>query len=100
MKISKEQVLRVADLAHLELSAAEVENFCTQLDAILSYIDKLKELDVIRVKPMTQVLHTATEPEAKLRDDTVRPSNVAGSILEQAPQSQNPYFRVPRVIER
>jgi aspartyl-tRNA(Asn)/glutamyl-tRNA(Gln) amidotransferase subunit C len=100
MKISKEDVLHVAELAHLELSAAEVETIRTQLDAILSYVDKLKQLDVSRVEPMAQVLHTAAGPEATLRNDIVHPSNVAGPILKEAPESKTPYFRVPRIIER
>src|SRR5690242_2347330 len=100
MKISKEDVLHVAELAHLDLSAAEVETLRTQLDAILSYIDKLKQLDVSGVEPMTQVLHTVEGPETTVRNDIVHPSNVARPILEQAPESKSPYFRVPRVIER
>jgi|SRR5579864_7080276 len=100
MKISKEEVLHVADLAHLELTDAEMETLRTQLDAILNYVDKLKQLDVTGVEPMAQVLHAGAGPEATLRDDSVRPSNVAGSILEQASGSKKPYFRVPRIIER
>jgi aspartyl-tRNA(Asn)/glutamyl-tRNA(Gln) amidotransferase subunit C len=100
MKISKEEVLHVADLAHLELTDAEVETLRTQLDAILNYVDKLKQLDVTGVEPMAQVLHAGAGTEATLRDDSVRPSSVAGSILEQAPGSKKPYFRVPRIIER
>lgn len=100
MKISKDDVLRVAELAHLELSEAEVEALRAQLDSILSYIDKLKELDVSQIEPMAQVLHTGAGPDATLRGDEVSPSNVAERILEQAPESKKPYFRVPRVIER
>src|SRR5271170_8355376 len=52
MKISREDVLRVAELAHLGLSTEEVEKFQTQLDGILNYIDKLNQLDVSQVEPM------------------------------------------------
>lgn len=100
MKISKEEVLRVAELAHLELSEMEVESLRAQLDSILSYIDRLKELDVSGVQPMAQVLQAAANPDATLRDDTVKPCEVANSVLEQAPESKKPYFRVPRVIGR
>lgn len=100
MKISREEVLHVAELAHLELTEAEVEKFRQQLDGILSYIDKLKELDVSGVEPMAQVLEAHAAPGATLRDDIVRRSNVSKAILEQAPQAKAPYFRVPKVIER
>ena len=55
MKISREEVIRVAELAHLELSPEEIDTYRGQLDEILSYIDKLKELDVTSVEPMAQV---------------------------------------------
>ena len=100
MTISREDVVYVAQLAHLELTEAEVEKFRQQLDGILSYIDKLKELDVSGVEPMAQVLEAHAAPGAKLRDDVVRRSDVSKAILEQAPQAKTPYFRVPKVIER
>ena len=56
MKISREDVLRVAELAYLELSPDEVELYRGQLDEILSYIGKLQELDVSHVEPMTQTI--------------------------------------------
>lgn len=100
MKISREDVLHVAELAHLELADAEVEKLREQLDGILSYIDKLKELDVSGVEPMAQILEADAEPEATLRDDVVRGCDVSKAILEQAPDAKAPYFRVPKVIER
>jgi aspartyl-tRNA(Asn)/glutamyl-tRNA(Gln) amidotransferase subunit C len=98
--ISREDVVYVAQLAHLELTEAEVEKFRQQLDGILSYIDKLKELDVSGVEPMAQVLEAHAAPGATLRDDAVRRSDVSKAILEQAPHAKAPYFRVPKVIER
>ncbi|MGH9713052.1 MAG: Asp-tRNA(Asn)/Glu-tRNA(Gln) amidotransferase subunit GatC [Candidatus Acidiferrales bacterium] len=101
MKISREDVLRVAELAHLELTAEEVELYRGQLDEILSYIGKLEELDVSKVEPMAQVLFGApggSHPE--LRDDTPSPCDVADAVLAQAPEAAKPFFRVPKVIER
>lgn len=100
MKISREDVLYVAELAHLELTESEVETFRGQLDAILTYIDKLKQLDISAVEPMAQVLHSAASAGGALRDDAVRECDVAEAILEQAPEAKKPYFRVPKVIER
>ena len=110
MKITREDVLRVAELAHLGLSPDEVETYQKQLDAILSYVDKLNELDVSNVEPMAQVLYTAaqgassaaagagTHPE--LREDVLRRCEASHEVLAQAADSANPFFRVPKVIDR
>ena len=101
MKISRDDVLRVAELAHLELTPEEVELYREQLDEILTYIGKLEELDVAGVEPMAQVLFEAAggaHPE--VREDTLRPCNVAAAILAQAPDAAKPFFRVPKVIDR
>ena len=101
MKITREDVLYVAELAHLELSAAEVETYRQQLDSILTYIDKLNQLDTSAVEPMAQVLVGTPGPEdASWREDRVRPSAIADEALAAAPDAANHYFRVPKVIER
>jgi aspartyl-tRNA(Asn)/glutamyl-tRNA(Gln) amidotransferase subunit C len=106
MKISREDVLRVAQLAHLDLAPEEVETYRGQLDEILSYVGKLQELDVSNVEPMTQMRPrnadgaSATGAEPELRDDVVVRCNVADAVLAQAPDAAKPFFRVPKVIER
>ncbi|MGB7230073.1 MAG: Asp-tRNA(Asn)/Glu-tRNA(Gln) amidotransferase subunit GatC [Candidatus Acidiferrum sp.] len=100
MKISREDVERVAELAYLDLSEAELEMSRAQLDEILEYIGKLNELDTANVEPMAQVLAEGQAADATLREDVVVPCRVAGEILKQAPDTEPPYFRVPKVIER
>jgi aspartyl-tRNA(Asn)/glutamyl-tRNA(Gln) amidotransferase subunit C len=120
MKITRDDVLRVAQLAHLELSETEVEMYRGQLDAILSYVDNLNELDVSGIEPMAQVLAGATRDPASagpstaadaptdaedrensaLRADVERPMHTAETVLKIAPDPVPPYFRVPKVIER
>jgi aspartyl-tRNA(Asn)/glutamyl-tRNA(Gln) amidotransferase subunit C len=110
MKITREDVLRVAELAHLGLSPDEVETYQKQLDAILSYVDKLNELDVSSVEPMAQVLYPAAqdaslaagraEPHPELRSDVLRPCEASQEVLAQAADSEKPFFRVPKVIDR
>jgi aspartyl-tRNA(Asn)/glutamyl-tRNA(Gln) amidotransferase subunit C len=109
MKISREDVLRVAQLAHLDLAPEEVETYRGQLDEILGYIGKLQELDVSNVEPMTQMrprnTHvesgaSASGAEPELRDDVVVPCTVADAVLAEAPDAAKPFFRVPKVIER
>ncbi|MGB9460249.1 MAG: Asp-tRNA(Asn)/Glu-tRNA(Gln) amidotransferase subunit GatC [Candidatus Acidiferrum sp.] len=100
MKISRADVERVAELAYLDLSEAELEMYRAQLDEILEYICKLNELDTAKIEPMAQVLADDQSADATLREDVVVPCNVAGEILKQAPDPEPPYFRVPKVIER
>ena len=99
MKISREDVLRVAELAHLELSEAEVETYRGQLDSILSYIEKLNQLDTAGVEPMSHSMADATG-DSVLRDDKVVADAVAEAVLQIAPDPGMPYFRVPKVIDR
>jgi len=99
MKISREDVLKVAALANLELTDAEVETFRGQLDDILTYIDKLNEIDTSGVEPMAQVVASGTD-ESALRDDVVYRADVITEVLGGAPDPEAPYFRVPRVIEK
>ena len=104
MKITREDVLRVAELAHLGLSPEEVETYRNQLDRILSYIDKLNELDITNVEPMAQVIYppAAGVPSAhpELREDAIQPCVVSEHVLAAAPDAAKPFFRVPKVIDR
>jgi aspartyl-tRNA(Asn)/glutamyl-tRNA(Gln) amidotransferase subunit C len=99
MKISKEDVLKVAALANLELSDSEVDTFRGHLDDILTYIDKLNEIDTSGVQPLTQVV-AAAEDDSALRDDVVVRADIITEVLRGAPDPEAPYFRVPRVIEK
>ena len=73
VKITEQEVRRVADLANLALSDDEVARMAQDLDGILTHIDKLNELDTTGVEPMAQVLFDAEET-ATLREDRERPS--------------------------
>jgi aspartyl-tRNA(Asn)/glutamyl-tRNA(Gln) amidotransferase subunit C len=108
MKISREDVLRVAALAHLDFSEPELETMRRQLDSILTYIEKLNELDTATVEPLAQVI-VGGQANPSLREDSPLPlaasargeaSDVAARILKQAPEAAPPFFRVPKVIER
>ena len=100
MKISREDVLRVAELSYLDLSEPELEVYRAQIDEILEYIGKLNELDTSNVEPMAQVLTGDQAADATLREDVVVPCTVGGDVLKHAPDPEPPYFRVPKVIER
>ena len=94
MKITPEQVAYVAKLARLELSPEEVEKTTAQLDSILSYVEKLEELDTAGVAPTSHALavHNA------FREDQVKPSLPQAEALANGPQQNGEAFVVPRVI--
>ncbi|MGE4559736.1 MAG: Asp-tRNA(Asn)/Glu-tRNA(Gln) amidotransferase subunit GatC [Desulfobulbus sp.] len=94
MKISREEVQHVAKLARLDLSEAEVDRMTGQLDAILSYVAKLDELDTEGV-PVTT--HTQAVVNA-FREDEVRPSLPRELALQNGPNQNGEAFVVPRVI--
>jgi aspartyl-tRNA(Asn)/glutamyl-tRNA(Gln) amidotransferase subunit C len=99
MALTEKDVRYVAELAHLELTAEEVNKFLPQLDAILEYIQKLNELDTTQVEPMAQVTYPAAENPA-LRADQPHKTFEQDEALANAPEQGAGYFRVPRVIER
>lgn len=99
MKISEKDVRYVAALANLELSDAEVGGLVADMDSILTYVEKLNELDTSGIEPMAQVLYDAPEGIA-LRADGERPSFPQEKALSNAPESGAGHFKVLKVIER
>jgi aspartyl-tRNA(Asn)/glutamyl-tRNA(Gln) amidotransferase subunit C len=102
MKITREDVLRVADLAYLDLTDKEVETYQRQLDSILTYVEKLNELDTAGVEPMAQVAPPGAQSFAgtPLREDMPAPCDISREVLAGAPEATATHFRVPKVIER
>jgi aspartyl-tRNA(Asn)/glutamyl-tRNA(Gln) amidotransferase subunit C len=108
--VSDEQVLAVAALANLELTPEELPAMGRDLNAILGYIAQLNELDVANVAPMAQVSEivegvmpdaTGTEAAATLlRDDTPVPCLDRASVMQEAPETDGAFFKVPQVIGR
>jgi aspartyl-tRNA(Asn)/glutamyl-tRNA(Gln) amidotransferase subunit C len=99
LKITEEQVRKVADLGNLKLTDQEIHKMAHDLDEILTHIDKLNELDTSNVEPMAQVLYEAGET-ATLREDREQPPLSNQAALANAPVSGAGYYKVPRVIER
>ncbi len=94
MKITLEEVRRVAALAHLDLDAATEQRLRANLDQILDYMDKLNELDTTDVAPALGV----TEAGAAYREDRRGESLSADEALANAPEAGQGHFKVPRVI--
>ena len=100
MKITEQDVQRVAELANLALTGEEVARMAHYLDGILTHIGKLNELDTTNVEPMAQVLFDATGETATLREDVERAPLGNSEAVANAPLSGGGYFKVPKVIER
>ena len=99
MKITEQDVRRVAELGNLALTEEEVARMAHDLDGILTHIDKLNELDTSGVEPMAQVLYDAEET-ATLREDKERAPLSNADALANAPTPGSGYYKVPKVIER
>jgi aspartyl-tRNA(Asn)/glutamyl-tRNA(Gln) amidotransferase subunit C len=95
MKITREEIEHVARLARLELTDEEKETFTNQMDAILAYVDKLKELDTEGIVPTSH----AVPMENAFREDLVTESLPTDNALLNAPDRSESFFRVPKVIE-
>lgn len=106
MRITDADVAYVANLANLELTDDERRRMVKDLDAILTYIDRLNELDTSDVPPMAQVFTQSgvTDSDANntgaLREDLVEPCLTHEEAMQNAPNSDGRFFRVPKVIER
>jgi len=108
MKVSEQDVLYVADLANLELTPAERARMVRDLNSILEYVDRLNELDTSGVPPMAQVsdrYRTAEKKGSARYEYAMRADQLGASLdhklaLENAPESDGMFFKVPKVIER
>ena len=112
MKVTEKDVAYVAELAHLELTEEERAGMLRDLNSILEYVDRLGELDTSNVPAMAQVSDRYGVDEAKQgsqrfayasREDVVealRKSLPHEIALENAPDADEDFFRVPKVIER
>jgi aspartyl-tRNA(Asn)/glutamyl-tRNA(Gln) amidotransferase subunit C len=98
MPISKLEVAKIAELARLELSDDETESFAEQLSSILEHIEKLNELDIGSVQPMSHCSSPGEAGDCARREDIVKPSLGQRIAVENAPDAEAGYFRVPRVI--
>ncbi len=112
MKVTEKDVANVADLANLELTAEERVRLVRDLNSILDHVDMLNQLDTSNVAPMAQVsdrcgvdqsLQGSESFANPSREDILeglRKSLPQAVALQNAPESDGTYFKVPKVIER
>jgi aspartyl-tRNA(Asn)/glutamyl-tRNA(Gln) amidotransferase subunit C len=102
--VSLEDVRHVATLANLQLTAEELPRMARDLNAILGHIAQLNELDTTDIAPMAQVSEalglTPALAGESLRRDVVRPSVDRFAVMQEAPETDGRFFKVPKVIER
>ena len=104
--ITEKDVTYVADLANLELTAEERSRFAKDLSSILEYISRLNELDTTQVPPMAQVSDRYSTGAIgnrfayAQRDDLIQPCLPHEEAMQNAPNTDGSFFKVPRVIEK
>ena len=92
--IAPEQVRHVAKLARLALDDSQLDRFGPQLESILKYVGQIGAVDVRDVEPMAHALPVANV----FRDDVVGVSLPLDKVLQNAPETDGPFFKVPKVI--
>jgi aspartyl-tRNA(Asn)/glutamyl-tRNA(Gln) amidotransferase subunit C len=98
MPITQAEVERIAELANVELTPDEKVSFSVQLAAIVEYIDQLNELDTSQISTWRHVSAGSAIDSFATRDDEVKPSIGQDKATENAPDADEGYYRVPRVI--
>jgi len=95
MPVDRETVRRIARLARLAVDEGQVAAMETELNALLTWVEQLEEVNVEGVPPMTSVV----EQRLKMREDVVTDGGYAGDIIKNAPLAEDHFFVVPKVVE-
>ena len=95
MSVDENMVRRIANLARIGVTDDELPGLAKELSAILGFVEQLAELDTQGVKPLT----SAVEDKIRGRDDVVTDGGYAKDVLANAPEKDDEYFAVPKVVE-
>lgn len=95
MSVDAATVRRIAHLARIAVAEDEVDHLRGEINAILAFVEQLDEVDVTGVEPMTSV----TPMAMKKRADVVTDGEIAEDIVRNAPQTEDNFFLVPKVVE-
>ena len=95
MSVDAATVRRIAHLARIAVTEAEVPHLQGELNAMLDFVELLSEVNVDGVEPMTSV----TPMEMKKRVDVVNDGEIADDVVKNAPDTVNHFFLVPKVVE-
>ena len=95
MSIDKDKIKHTAKLARISLDEKKINNLSKDLSNIFKFIEKLNKVNTENIKPLSSILdHTL-----RLREDKVNDGNIRDQILENAPNKNEDFFIVPKVIE-
>jgi aspartyl-tRNA(Asn)/glutamyl-tRNA(Gln) amidotransferase subunit C len=92
--IALEDARHVAKLARLALDDAHIQRLATQLASILEYVDQIGQVDARGIEPMAHALPLHNV----LREDRIEPSLPLEKVLQNAPETDGPFFKVPKVL--
>ena len=95
MSVDQATVRRIAHLARIAVSEAEVPHLQAEINAILAFVEELGAVDVEGVEPMTSVIPM----KLPMRDDVVTDGEIAPLVLANAPLTEDGFFLVPKVVE-
>ena len=95
MSIDKQTVLKVANLARIEVTDSEAEAMVGKLDKIIGFVEQLSEVDTDNVEPLANVV----DIDLRLREDVVSDGDCQDKVLANAPESLEGFFVVPKVVE-
>ena len=98
MPINESDVEKVAQLAHLEITPQELKLFAPQMAEIVTYVEKLNEVDTSNVEPALGGLTPEGERTDSSREDAVTPSPGQKTALAEAPDAASGHFRVPKIL--
>ena len=94
MSINKEEVEHIALLARIQLSEEEANSYTEQLNSMLGWVEKLKQVDVSEVEPTAYVFPMSNV----FREDKVTTSLTVEKALANAPEAKDSFFRVPKIV--
>jgi aspartyl-tRNA(Asn)/glutamyl-tRNA(Gln) amidotransferase subunit C len=96
MSVTKNDVKKIAELARLEFTESELENYTTEMNKMLDYVDKLNELNTENVEPLSHPIENTNV----FREDEVKKSTNREEALKNAPDKSSEHFKVPKVISQ
>ena len=99
MKLTPDDLKRIAHLARITVSEADVAQLQTQLTGIFGLIDALQAVDTTGIEPLSHPLAVVQDMSQRLRDDRITESDQRDANMANAPEQENGLFLVPRVLD-
>lgn len=96
MKLNQETTQKIAELAKLEFNEEELASIQKDLEQMIGFVEKLREVDTTGVEPLTHILDEGN----KLREDIIQGSADTETALRNAPNREGDFFTVPKVIKK